>query len=491
MSNFDLDINNYSINALKNFFALNDNDTHESANKKIDELTAIMLSSDNIKYDPIAKHKLQSFINQAKETTLAKYSTTLESSILKLNEKKNANLMASSSPHFVQEINSYSDKYVNPAEFAYRTRLIVLNSLYSDSGTSSSGSNSYTFTLPDNIKNVVGLTLAALQYPNVELAFSDYKGNNLMYIQENYTNSTDLNGNPNTTSLDGNNATIRLPPGTYSSTAFPPVLATQINLALGYPITGTDSSTTSIFSQPRYSVSINPNSYQTTIENNLNPLTTQYPLSLAYSKTLNGNNNFSSNFTMVFDKPTWTSNASSVCVSGLQDNAQDPAFTTFTRDFENNALQYRSLGYTMGFRNIINSGGNSYTSLSIYSSNIINYVYFSLDDHTKNRIDEVTGIFFNSVLDKNILALVPITSAAFTSSLDSGANFIFKTRNYSGPVNLKKLTATFYDPNGFITQLNGTPFVFALELKIAYENPAIISKKSEPGLVPGFSESSI
>jgi hypothetical protein len=491
MSNFDLDINNYSINALKNFFALNDLDTYNTANKKIEELSGILLSSGNIKHDPIAKHKLLSFVNQAKEVVLSKYNTNLESTILNLNEKKNMTSMVSGSPHFIQEINAFPEKYVNQAEFNYRTRLIILNSLYSDSGTSSTGNNTYTFTLPDNIKNVTGVTLAALQYPNVELAFSDYKGNNLMYLQENYTNSTDLNGNPTTTNVDGENATIRLPPGTYSVTNFPPVLQNQINLALGYPTTGTDSSATSIFLQPRYSVSINPNSYQTTITNNLDPVNTKYPLSLNYSKTLNGNNNFSSNFTLVFDKPTWTSNAESVCVSGLQNNPLDPNFTNLRHDYENNSLQYRSLGYQMGFRNIINSGGSSYTSLSVYDNNIINYVYFALDDYVSNRIDEVTGIFFNSMLDKNILALIPITSEPFTSVLDSGANFIFKTRNYTGPVNLKKFTVTFYDPNGFITQLNGTPFVFALELKIAYENPSIIKTKAEAGLQLGFSEAAI
>jgi hypothetical protein len=77
------------------------------------------------------------------------------------------------------------------------------------------------------------------------------------------------------------------------------------------------------------------------------------------------------------------------------------------------------------------------------------------------------------LLNKNILALVPITSQPFTSTLDSGANFIFKNRNYTGPVNIQKVSVTFYDPNGFITQLNGTPFTFALELKIAYDNPAV------------------
>jgi len=143
----------------------------------------------------------------------------------------------------------------------------------------------------------------------------------------------------------------------------------------------------------------------------------------------------------------------------------------------------------MGFRQIVNSGSTSYTSLSIYNSNIVNYVYFSLEDYITTRIDEINGIFFNSIFDKNVLALVPITSAPFTSNLDSGANFIFKTRNFSGPVNLQKISVAFYDPNGFITQLNGTPFAFSLELKIAYENPILMD--SVGGLDVGFNESSI
>jgi hypothetical protein len=113
-------------------------------------------------------------------------------------------------------------------------------------------------------------------------------------------------------------------------------------------------------------------------------------------------------------------------------------------------------------------------------------VYFALDDFIPNRIDDVTAVFFNGTFNKNILALVPLTSAPFTSTLDSGANFIFKTRNYSGPVNLQKIAVTFYNPNGFIALLNGTPFAFALELKIAYENPV-----SMTSLNVGFNEGSI
>lgn len=475
--NLDLDINNYSMNDCKKFFKLVDGDTDLDKKNKIDEVTNKLLFSDNFNYNNDEKKEILAFINKAKDIVVSKNS-------LKTNK------MASDEPHFVQEINTYPEKHVNQAEFNYKTKLLVLNSIYSDTGLSSANINTYTFTLPENVKNVVGMTLAAVQYPNVELAFSDYKGNNLMYIQENYTNTTDQNSNPTTSNVDGNNATIRLPPGTYSNENFSAELQKQINLSLGYVATGTDSATTSIFALPRYGVSINPNSYQTTITSNLDPTYTQYPLALAYSKTLNGNNDFFSQFTMVFDKPTWTTNASNVCTPGSQDNPLDPNFKSVTEGYANNNLQYRSLGYQMGFRSIIYSGSSFYTSVSIYNSNIINYVYFSLEDYITSRIDEVTGIFFNSLFDKNILAVIPITSQPFTSTLDSGANFIFKTRNYSGPVNIQKVSVTFYDPNGFISQLNGTPFTFALEMKIAYENPAI-KDFALSGLEVGFSEASI
>jgi hypothetical protein len=485
-SNLDLDIDNYSMNDFKTFFNLTDGDTIPDIRKKIDATTNKLLFSDNSKYSNNDKKEILAFINKAKDVLIAQNDGKMDMAILKLKASTNMTNMTSGGPHFVQSTNTFPEKYVNPASFDYRTQLFVFNSIYSDSGLSSGSINTYTFTFPEQIKNVMGINLAAVQYPNVELAFSDYKGNNLLFIQENYTNIISSNGSASTETQDGNSATVRLPPGTYTNANFVIELQKQINLALGYPTSGTDSSTTSIFTLPRYSVSINPNSYQTTISNNLDPNYTQYPLALAFSKTFNGNNDYFCNFTIVFDKPTWTTNSANVCTPGFQDNPLDPNFTTLTQGYENNNLQYRSLGYQMGFRNIINTGKSNYTSVSIYNSNIINYVYFALEDYITSRIDNVTALFFNSTFDKNILALVPITSAAFTSTLDSGANFIFKTRNYSGPVNLQKITVTFYDPNGFISQLNGTPFSFALELKIAYENPTLMKN-----LNVGFDEGAI
>jgi len=568
-SNLDLDIDNYSINDLKKFFKLSDNDLPSDMKKKIDYISNKLLFSDSLKYNNNTKKEIFSFVNKAKDLIISE-------------APRVTNKMVSGAPHFVQDYISSPQSHVNQAKFNYKTKLIILNSIYSDSALTSEEINTFTFTLPQSIKNVMGLTLAALQYPNVELAFSDYKGNNLMFLQENYVNvnandavyeattkinySTTINASstgsvifienstngyfnvgsyikivnpvdytssffkvnavdsispftltilnltasnvyiqagsnvtlvnssgetplPTTEPGDGKSVTIRLPDGTYSVYVFPDELQKQINLALGYPTEGVDGPTTSIFTLPRYYVSINPNSHQTTITNNLDPLNTRYPLALEYSKNLHNNNNFFANFTLVFDKPTWTSNSSRVCVPGSQNNPPDPNFRTLTEGYENNNLQYRSLGYQMGFRKIVNMNKTSYTSVSIYNSDIVNYVYFSLEDYVTTRVDEINGIFFDSVFDKNILALVPITAQPFTSNLDSGANFIFKTRNFAGPVDLKKFTVSFYDPNGFQTHLNGTPFTFSLELKIVYENPILLDAVG--GLEVGFSESGI
>ena len=174
-SNLDLDIKSYSINDLKKFFKLSDNDSPSDMKKKIDNISNKLLFSDNLKYNNETKKEIYSFVNKAKDLIITEASKT-------------TNKMVSGAPHFVQATHSYPPNHVNQARYNYRTKLLVLNSIYSDTAITREEVNTYTFTLPQTVKNVMGLTLAALQYPNVELAFSDYKGNNLLYLQEDYVN---------------------------------------------------------------------------------------------------------------------------------------------------------------------------------------------------------------------------------------------------------------------------------------------------------------
>ena len=42
----------------------------------------------------------------------------------------------------------------------------------------------------------------------------------------------------------------------------------------------------------------------------------------------------------------------------------------------------------------------------------------------------------NGVLDSNILAIIPLNSGLFTTTFDNNSNFIFKKRDYFGPVDI-------------------------------------------------------
>jgi len=333
---------------------------------------------------------------------------------------------------------------VNPVDVQYKTYMLVFNSGLCDNALTLSEDTAYTFTLPKPMKNVVQLKLAALQYPNVQYTFSSLRGNNILEIFEQTTNLA---------------RTIIIPGGNYDITQFPSILEYQINMAFdgsyALPTPTPNSGYTPPYPFPspqvppnRYSVTINPYTYQTTITNLLG-----IP------------------FTLILDKPTWATNVNRVC----------PRTTSATVApellFENNVLRFQTLGYGCGFRKIIyatNASGNpssSYTSESVYDNQIVDYIFFSLNDYQLNRTDGVIGVFPNFYLEDDIMAIVPVTSAPFTSFLDSGANFIYKTRNYYGPVNISKIDVQFYGPFGIPIPLFGSQFSFTIEFKVQYDNP--------------------
>jgi hypothetical protein len=169
-------------------------------------------------------------------------------------------------------------------------------------------------------------------------------------------------------------------------------------------------------------------------------------------------------FSLVLDKPTWDSNVTNVCTKSSP-NVEPELY------YQKNFLRTQTLGYICGFRSILYPAQVTHTSESIYDNQLINYVFFSLKDYKLNKADHVTGVFPGFFLDNDILAIIPITSQPFTSFLDSGANFIYKTRNYYGPVNISKIEVQIYGPLGNALPLFGNQFTFSLEFKLQYDNP--------------------
>jgi hypothetical protein len=271
------------------------------------------------------------------------------------------------------------------------------------------------------MKNVISLSLSGIQFPNVMFTFSAVKGTNKIFIREN---------SPSPGPYEG---IVTIPDGNYTADTFPPMLQKEINeQILGITIEA----------NYRFKVSIDPNTRYTTIRNELWDFD-MVMITNEYGLYYECEGDFTTNFKV-----------------GSVDPKQKitPETYTFT------------LGYQMGFRQIKYSGKSTYTTESHFDPTYSDYVYFSLNDHVGSQTSNVYGILPNSTLDKNILAVIPLTTPQNTNTFDNNANFIYKTRNYLGPVDIGKITIGLLNPLGGQLDLHYTDFAFTLQVQSIYDN---------------------
>jgi hypothetical protein len=80
------------------------------------------------------------------------------------------------------------------------------------------------------------------------------------------------------------------------------------------------------------------------------------------------------------------------------------------------------------------------------------------------------GVLPEAVINDNILALVPITSPKFTSTFDDNSDFIYKTRNYNGPIDIQKISIKILNAQGQLVYLHNFDYSFNLQITTIYDN---------------------
>jgi hypothetical protein len=127
------------------------------------------------------------------------------------------------------------------------------------------------------------------------------------------------------------------------------------------------------------------------------------------------------------------------------------------------------MGFLMGFRETYYTGQMSYTSESIFSNTYSNYLFFELDDYTGSQPSSSTyGLIGNDLLKGDILGLIPINSSLFSTTFDNNANFIYKKREYFGPVDISRITVKLLNQKGNIVNLHDTDYSFSIEVRSIY-----------------------
>lgn len=144
-------------------------------------------------------------------------------------------------------------------------------------------------------------------------------------------------------------------------------------------------------------------------------------------------------------------------------------FSVYFMNFDVSNIMY-CMGWTLGFRLA------SYkTIVSMIESEAIfdgggdRYIFMAVDDYQYNNNSLNIVCFDNSIMEKNIIAKIPMVNGKLSMIIDDNTSPLTKTRRYNGPVNIRNLYIRIMDRFGETIELNHMDYSFTLELEILYE----------------------
>ena len=434
-TNFDLDINNYNTTDLLNFLKLTGDYDLNDIEQKTNEMTNELLfsnnsgmSSDDKKY----KTDIINFIKLAKDVLMSTHNDIQNEIEIKKYKQfgKDNNLGKIINPlstHQALQSHSIPNKSVISYKHNTIKAIYVFNTIARDNFFGTISVNC-TFDLPIKLSNVISLTLSSIQIPNIMFTFEGKRGNVTLYIFENNTGVGELITIP-----DGNYS--RLDASGNGETSMATTLETAINLVFntyGAPL-------------DRFHVSISNSTGRTTISNSSSNFSIKTLL-------VTGVNYFCSPFT----KPVKDISDSKIGISPSK--------------------YIETLGYYLGFRETYYLNSNSYTSEGVFNNKYSSYLYFAVNDYTGSQSASNTyALLQNSINADQILAVIPLNGPRFDFIFDDGANFIYKKREYFGPVDISKISVKLLNQIGELVNLLDSEYSFSLEVTTVYDlnNPFI------------------
>ena len=449
--NFDLDVNNYNVSDLMHFFNLPDNYDIELVNVKVNDMRRKIVNTDiESKY----KTDIIDFIKSAKGILVsAYYDIQNEMQIRNREREKEPTVVVKN--HLGKIINplashpALQNSVIHPNDitgYNYNdtTSVYIFNTVTRDNYFGTFSTNC-TFTLPFKLKNVLSLSLSSLQVPNVFFAFSAERGTNQIYI---YEDNTELSG------------IVTIPNGNYTNapTAEPGIFTASIGNALERAINKQILNIT------------DPDLYRFLVC--VDPVTN-------FTRILNLENTFSMklmvNNLSFMDQCNF--NAANMFPGANIDNKESMdnytppySFPDYNKDDKIKPTEYTStLGYLLGYREISYSGCCSYTSESTFNGVYSSYLYFALNDYTGSQQKSTTfGVLQNSLIDDNVLAVIPLNGSTYSYIFENNSNLIYKRRDYFGPVDIAKLSIKLLSPFGEEVNLLKNDFSFSLTVTSNY-----------------------
>ena len=412
-SNFDLNIQNYTLKEFEDIFELSNN--YDESIVEIQETKLRQNILNDINIIPITKKNTLTFITQVKNILIdntkknsnqqINVNYNLDNTNLDKNLHQSKIIDAGSTNIIQQQQTPYgntmpSDFFkgsINPLEKRILKKNINIDTRFRNNYYTSPASNFY-IDLPLRLNEVVSMQLSALEFPNTLYVISKTFGNNFFTLEI----------------PDNDSQLVTIPDGNYDYIA----LQNYINAFL--------TNLSNSYSNIQFIADINtPNA--------------SGPLAGSGKMIVTGTEPFSINFLTDRD--------------GNDDRI--------------NPLPLK-LGWLMGFRQ-----GYYENALNYVSEGVINllgprYVYLVVDDFNNSVNDGFYAAFSSSILNKNILARISLEGSVFNYLSKDNFNLMTGSRQYFGPVDIQKLQIQLLDEYGRILDLNNMDYSFCLTFQTIY-----------------------
>ena len=432
MENLDLDINNYSINDIEKFFQLKTNVKYTASDIELKEynLREQLLSSGHI--NKRFKKQLIDFLERGKKWLISvkcdapKPPTTvpvnykldkIDAPLLNNVPSRTDELIERPQTQFVYANNSqYFPGKLNQLDTRVITKSLNIDTRFRDN-LYSTHSSDITFQLPTKFNKVVSMQLSALELPVSFYSISSFYGNNFMYMNVAYT---DTSGN-----LLVSDKMVVVPDGNYNSAD----LLDKINKILA-PV-------------DTLGALVNPNDI------------------FSYIK-------------LTLDITASGSGTGKVTIQpdGELANRITNIIMDFTRDINgevDNVEVSTKLGWNLGFIRRRYNGAVTYTADAIIDPASLRYIYLAVDDFCNSSHNHFVNVFNESIMNPNILARISIKGSYFSLLMENDYNIVTEPRSYFGPVDIQRLRIRLFDDRGRLLNMNNANYSFCLDFKMLYD----------------------
>ena len=477
---FNLDINSYNINELKNILNLQDPFSLED-----------IVNNENILREKLLTDKS---ISKEKRRDIIKFLDGVKDKLMIITKKRefkygNGEYLLNEEHAVMARPGGSVSSHINPVPRDETTvegtskhtiqRLLCLDSRFRNNYYTTLSTN-YQVTLPTTVKNVISMELSALEFPSTYFQISKSLGNNYFWIG--WTNpraqvETGGGGPTGTPKLLW--YYISIPDGNYKRLEIQDAINEQIMIAVqnNYPRTGVtepsgsdarpvciidEHTTKTVFTiqdgSGNKAAMIDPSSGKGFVKGN--PLKTWTPLLYVYFNRTSGTNNAGAT---PYGPPG----------GKIGGGISEPPSVDLAGD--NGIVQ--NLGWILGFRLGEYNGSHSYVSEGCYDAWGTKYIYIVVNDFNKNVNNFVVTAYNESIGKSNVLARIS-TDSATSSDFNNGLsltndtvtqNNAIKKRFYFGPVDVSRLQLQILDEFGRILDLNNMDYSMALNLVCLYD----------------------